>query len=495
MESIADDGGILVHIHGDYGPFSREGKSIGYRIVAGTATYLVDCGAPIFQQMGGHGLKNVRGILVTHCHDDHKRWFTDLALFKMYAPDVTDRVRVITTESVHRDLRKSARGALDMSLTADSLNVVDIPYSDYVDPVVVGPRARYRIARTEPARGRGIFHVVDREGNPVGPDRAKIVINPATERPRLLFKDPHYGEWIEPESFYPFSSEVFYEDRVTFVDDEIGLRISAIKSPVWHGLPTTGFRISRGDSSIVFSSDTVNNPDLWKRLAEEKRAQELEMSREEFDRAEVIYGDINRYIERTWSRERYEAALKAFDDAVVVHDVATRYSAVHTDYANLAGTRLVRERTLLTHSPDRIASEWPLGSAGKTFVVCGKEFYEVVGDRRYRMNAHVYFKDGGKYLVGYRNPDGPYRVFENEGILDIAAEGTADVGTPLYRIDLFEDLGGRYFPKIETPSAAYRCRPDGEVERVEWTRTGSRGELAKDLRPSLGLSPDRVRED
>lgn len=74
--------GITVKILGDYGPFSRMGKSIGYQIVIGGASYLIDCGAPLFQQIGGHGLKEIRGLIITHCHDDHKRWFTDLALYR-----------------------------------------------------------------------------------------------------------------------------------------------------------------------------------------------------------------------------------------------------------------------------------------------------------------------------------------------------------------------------------------------------------------------------
>jgi len=37
--------GIIVRILGDYGPFSRMGKSIGYQIIIGESSYLVDCGS------------------------------------------------------------------------------------------------------------------------------------------------------------------------------------------------------------------------------------------------------------------------------------------------------------------------------------------------------------------------------------------------------------------------------------------------------------------
>ncbi len=64
---------IVVRVLGDCGPFSRIGKSIGYQVTIGQFSYLVDCGAPVFQQLGGHKLKEIKGLIVTHCHDDHKR--------------------------------------------------------------------------------------------------------------------------------------------------------------------------------------------------------------------------------------------------------------------------------------------------------------------------------------------------------------------------------------------------------------------------------------
>ena len=42
--------GIRVDVIGDSGPFSEIGKSIGYRISYRGNKYLLDCGAPLFQQ-------------------------------------------------------------------------------------------------------------------------------------------------------------------------------------------------------------------------------------------------------------------------------------------------------------------------------------------------------------------------------------------------------------------------------------------------------------
>ena len=146
--------GITVRILGDFGPFSRMGKSIGYQVEIGQSHFLIDCGAPLFQQIGGHGLKKISGLIITHCHDDHKRWYSDLALFNMYAPDISNKASLITSEDVHADLFRASMPALERSLSKDSKNVVDIPYNDYIHFQIIGPRARYRIVSTDEGNGR-----------------------------------------------------------------------------------------------------------------------------------------------------------------------------------------------------------------------------------------------------------------------------------------------------------------------------------------------------
>jgi hypothetical protein len=39
--------GIEIWILGDFGPFSKTGKSTGYHVRIGDATFLIDCGAPV----------------------------------------------------------------------------------------------------------------------------------------------------------------------------------------------------------------------------------------------------------------------------------------------------------------------------------------------------------------------------------------------------------------------------------------------------------------
>ncbi len=477
--------GITVRILGDFGPFSRMGKSIGYQIRIGRAVYLLDCGAPLFQQIGGEGLKETKGLIITHCHDDHKRWFTDLALFNMYIPDVLNRVFLLTSEDVQNELLRASAPALDRSLSEDSKRVVDIPYEEYVNHRRIGPEARYRIASVEEGGGRTSLCVMDSDGKVVGPERAKVVISRKTGRARMLFKDPDYGEWVEPECFYPYCSDTFYkQDGDVYVDEEEGFTVEALKAPVWHGIPAIGIRIRTGGETLIFSSDTVNDLELWRALYSEKRQQRLGMTVEEFEAASVIYGDINDYIERVWSEERYREAVEIMSDeeAVVIHDVTTRATAVHTDYRILKDSLLDRERAILTHSPDRLVSEWPLCDTEKTFRIEGRRFFEVVDGELYPMDADIYLKDTGRYYVGYRNDNGRYRVYERDGLLSISAEEGGDRGTLLYRIDLYEDIGGRYFPKLERDDAMYLKRRDGRVELIEFTEEGSRGRIVENQR-------------
>ncbi len=476
-------GDITLTILGDHGPFSRMGKSIGYKVTVGRSSFLIDCGSPLFQQIGGHALLDIRGLIITHCHDDHKRWFSDLALFSMYAPDVKEKVFLLTSEAVRDELVRASGPALETSLSSDSKKVVDLAFDDYVRFRPLGPRPRYRIVSADEENGGTALVVVDRNGSRVSPDKAKIVINPKTKRPRLLFLDPDYREWVEPASFYPASAGAFYEKRQDIYRDPEGVSIEAVIAPVWHGLPGIGVKFRTESATLIFSSDTLHDTALWERLFTEKRRRRLRMPQKEFDASSVIYGDINDYIERTWSEERYMEAISAFSGAVVVHDITIRESPVHTSYGNLHRTTLRKGHTLLTHGPDTMTSEWVLGRAGKTFLIRGDRFLEVVGGRHYPMDGDVYHKEAGRYYVGYRNPRGRYAVLEGDGTPSITRwKRGASAG---FRIDLYEDIGGRYFPRLEKRRACYIERPDGKVELVEFSGSGSRGFVVPDLRGRL----------
>ena len=462
------------------------GKSISYQIILGQSSYLVDCGSPLFQQIGGQGLKKIKGLIITHCHDDHKRWFTDLALFNMYSPGAMPKILFITSEEVNDEIIRASGAALDRSLSADSKKVIDIAYEDYVRYQMIGPRAKYHIVSADEGGGKTGLYIIDREGNTVGPDKAKIIISHKSKRPRMLFKDPHYEEWVEPNSFYPFSSETFYEENKNiYRDEEEGFTMEAVKEHAWHGVPVIGVKIRAGEDTLIFSSDTIHDVNLWKELSMEKCAQKLNMSRKDFESASVIYGDINDFMERVWSEERYKEAVEAFEDAIVIHDVCAQPTAVHTAYKLLQGSSLNKENTILTHSPDRITSEWALCDRDKCFKIKGKKFFEMVGDKLYPMNADIYYKEDGKYLVGYRNEKGDYTVYENDGLLSLSNRNEPGLGTPLFNVDVYEDISGKYFPILENENIMYWERNDGRVEIVEFTDKGSIGRIIENHRDGL----------
>jgi ribonuclease BN (tRNA processing enzyme) len=477
--------GITVRILGDSSPFSKVGKSISYLITIGKSNYLVDCGAQLFQQIGGFGLKTINGLIITHCHDDHKRWLTDLAIFYRYAPDITGKVPIFASEEVSRELCRMAEPALDRTLSQDSRTIIDVPCENYVNYTMLGPSARYRIVLKDGLDGTFQLCVLDSSDEVVGPDRAKIVISTRTKRPRMLFKDPEYNEWIEPESFYSFSSDIFYEDNKNILHDDEGFTIEAVQAPVWHGIPNIGVKFKTANETLIFSSDTFHDRAIWKELCDKKRTQKLKMTRKEFEAASIIHGDINDYIQRTWSRERYEEAINAFNDAVVIHDVSVRDSIVHTSYNKLDKTSLKKEKTILTHSPDRITSEWALCSTEKIFRIKGDQYFEVVDDRLLPMNADIYHKENGKYYVGYKNEKGPFAVYEKDGMHRLCLRKEVCKGEVIYRVDLYEDICGRYVPVLENDNEYYRHRKDGRVERVNVHEHGSTGTIVEDHRERL----------
>ena len=489
--------GITIKILGDYGPFSRTGKSIGYYLIIGKSTYLIDCGAPPFLEFEGHHIGGIDSLIVTHSHDDHKRWFTDLALYHLYEADVPKKMVLLTSEEIRDEIIESSGPALNRSLSNDSKNVIDIASEDYFDYQNLGPRQKYRIVSRDEGNGKTTLCVTDRNNNVLSPDMAKIVISQKTKRPRMLFKDPYYKEWVEPECFYPFSSNVFYEEDKNIYRDKEGFSLEAIKAPVWHGITGIGIKIRTDKETLILSSDTAHDKNLWNQLCKEKRKQRLPMSQKEFESASVFYGDINDYIERIWSEERYREASNAFNDAIVIHDIASDNSIVHTDYMSLKNTFLSKEKTLLTHSPDITTSDWVLCGIGKTYKIMENRFFEEVGDKLYPMNADIYHRDGEKYYVGYKNEKGRFMVYEQNGLLKLSEHEGQNNGKPLYRVDLYEDISGKYFPYIGDKDHKYKYmeRDDAKIELIEFSDEGSKGKIVENLRDNLMRGTKVAEED
>lgn len=480
---MKNDNDISFMVLGDFGPFSRAGKSIGYMVDVGGESFLIDCGSPLFNQIGGMAIEKISGLIITHCHDDHKRWFTDLALYYKYASTIDQKLFLLSAEDVLSELRRSSSSAMNRTLSMDSSMIVDLPYDDFVNTRVIGPKALYRIAEIKKDNNR-TFGVIDSSGKPLPPDRAKVIINPISGLPRMLFKDPDYDEWVEPESFYSFNAEAFYEKNRNTYSGE-GFSIEAIKAPVWHGIPGIGLRISTASETLVFTSDTVHDTELWRRLHEEKREPKAALDSKEFMEARIVHGDINDYIQRTWGRQRYDDAIRAFDNAIVVQDVSLKNSIVHTDYDKLHNTTLDRARTILTHSPDTITSDWPLSFSDKHYIIRDGRIIEHASGVDYHLDAHIYHKAGGKFFIGYRRDRGAYGVYEKDRLLSVHPYDNKEHpehGEFQYRVDLYEDISGQYFPRLDTTDKSYIVRTDGEVELVSHTKDGSSGQIVKSLR-------------
>ncbi len=471
---------ITFDVIGNTSAFSMMGESSGYMITINDHVYLLECGSPIFPTLGYKGIAGIKGIFGTHSHEDHKRWFTDIVLFTFYNPLLKHRLRLISSEVVLEEFAKNSKGALERSLSANSRRIVDIPYDMMVEKRIIGPRSRYFInLRTSPD-GSFRYSVEDRQGRVIGPEKAKIFINPAANRPRLLFKDDDSGEWVEPESYYPYSSTVFYEeDPNIYRDEEAGLSVKAIKSSAWHGVPTIALKFMTERSNLLFSADTVWKPSLWKELSEETFPQKFNsISRDEFERSSIIYGDINDFIERIWSRERYKNAMEAYDGSVIIHDVARKNSIVHTDYPDIADAPF--DNLLYTHNPDNLTAWRPILCSGKKLVIIDNTPYEWVKGEIYPFDADVYIHHFSSDCVGYESENGAYKVIEEDGLLGIVKYDSPEKG--LMRVDLYQDIKGEYFPILTDPKKVYRAREDGRVEEVTLLKNSSRGRVVENIR-------------
>jgi ribonuclease BN (tRNA processing enzyme) len=475
---------IIFDVLGNTSAFSLMGESSGYMITVNNHSYLLECGSPIFPLLGYKGIAGIKGIFCSHSHEDHKRWFTDAVLFTFYNPLLKHRLRLISSEVILEEFAKNSKGALERSLSDDSKRVVDIPYGNMVEDRIIGPKKRYFINLAGSNDGTFQYRVEDRDGNIIGPEKAKIFINPAANRPRLLFRDDESGEWVEPESYYPFSSTIFYEnDQNIFHDKEAGLTVTAINSSVWHGVPTIAFKFTAGKNSILFSADTVWKPSLWKELCETYRPQRFDsISRETFEKGSIIYGDINDFIERTWSRERFESAMAAYDNSVlIIHDVARKKSIVHTDYQDIANAPF--DNIFYTHNPDNLTALRPILVSGKRIVIKEGKIYESVKGRLFPFNANVYVHHFSCDLVGYSSENGAFKVIEKDGLLGVA--GIEDPGKEIMRVDLYQDIRGEYFPILLEPDRCYRPRPDGRIEEVIINKRSTRGKVVKSLRKRI----------
>jgi len=498
---------IDVRVVGDSGHFSAGGKGSTFVVSVGESPgYLLDCGASPFSTLGADVLGNLKGLIATHSHEDHKRWFTEMLLYFRYDVQPRRKLRLLTTETIHQEIHITSQAALERTLSDDLLRVIDVPYSEFVEPVVIGPRAKYRIERIRPGGGEAeVLRVVGSDGGEAPPGKAKVVICPNGCRARMLFFDEEYGEWVEPESFYDFGAEAFYEaDQNVAVDPDTGLSIKPVKATTWHGPPTVSIiiEVPGGETRVAFSSDVRFDPPLWQRLAEERRELDLDMDAAEFDRSPVITGDISRYVQRTWSHEHYKAAVSAFGGCAVFHDSDAIPSVVHTPYDRLEeyaeGADGGWRSLVLAYTPDYFVGRWPLTATGRRFRVSGDEVREALsGGGTAEFAGDVYAKSGDRFYVGVLDEKGRYRLVRTKrgfdliprlpvppgmGSLPALDESACD---EIGNVRLYRDIGGRYVPARPAENEHYRLRTDGRIELLSENDGGSTAKVVEDERPGL----------
>ncbi len=491
--------GISLEILGDSRPFSRFGRSICYLVRIGDRSFLVDCGAPIFEYLSREEIEELDALFATHSHEDHRRWFTDLALYLHYLREGEERLDLVTTDKIHEEYMKDSRGALERTLSPDSREVVEVSYHTFVNQVSFGPSPKYKITLENTSPGKYRWNVVDDDGNTVPKDRAKVVINDPqiANRPRLLFRDPGTDLWVEPQQFYSLEPNSFYGEKehpYTFENEHSGntVRITPVKAPVWHGPPTIGIDVQTGNERLVFSSDTVYNPDLWKTLGTEQRELEFDaITRDEFESSRVIYGDINNYIQQSWSERRLERALGYYRNSVTIHDCGPDGNPVHTDYCEIDS--LNSDELILTHCPDRFVSEFPVAVTGKKYRIIGNKLLEETEQNRYPLKADIYFRDFESAYVGFENEDGDFKVVRQEDSLDVVDATQPSEGDVLMYVDLYRDMNGYYLPYLEDPNTRYRYRPDRRIERVTYQENGSTATVVETIRaPDGGIREEAV---
>jgi ribonuclease BN (tRNA processing enzyme) len=472
-------------IIGDSGPFSRLGKSIGYHLTYGDASYLLDCGAPVFQILGQNGLKELDGIIATHAHEDHKRWFTDIALYQKFSLDRDDRITLIGTHEIIRQYRLASPAALERTLNYKSNNLRSLRFEDYIEPQYIGPEPKYKIKKLSDGNGSFQWRVVDQSNDPLPPDRAKVIKPAEAIIPSMIIKDEKDGVWVEPNSYYSLDDSRFYDTDGSVSSYDLGKNFSLkpYRAPAWHGPSTTAFSISLPEGEIFFTSDTVYNPTLWDELTEPRDSR---LSRDELDRS-YIEGAVEDYIECVWSEKRLERAKSVYEkDCIYIHDVSGPDAKVHTAYKHLKD---FDSEMLLTHSPDVFTTKHPMAHLNKTYTLRDNQLLERTKDGElYPLDAVCYFKKFSQYYVGYKDPDGDFILVEKSpgdfGIDYEEAEVAPDT-TVICRISLYRDLGGRYFPTLKHENEEYRTRPDGQVERIVNHSNGSKGDIMEDSRRSL----------
>ena len=165
----------------------------------------------------------------------------------------------------------------------------------------------------------------------------------------------------------------------------------------------------------------------------------------------------------------------------MIHDVARKNSVVHTNYEDICDANI--DQLLFTHTPDNLTARRPILKSGEQIVFRNGRIYECVDGRLFAFDADVYVKHMSSCYIGYRSKKGAYKIISKNGLLGLVDEACPEKG--LMRLNLYEDINGRYLPVLKEPNKFYRSRTDGQVEEVTVDETMSVGRLVENMRGRL----------
>jgi hypothetical protein len=263
----------------------------------------------------------------------------------------------------------------------------------------------------------------------------------------MLFRESNNGRWVDPECYFAFGDPEFYQKSESVLKAG-GFSIKAVKDHFWHGMLGSGFEITSRGNRVFFSCDTVYDPRLWKKLATEVKPSRLRPSGRNFNRSHIIAGNINDYIEQTWSEKRLESALKLYEKGgAVFHDVNTRKSVIHTEYNVLEKSGI--ENLILVHAPEYLVSRELLARPGQIFEIRNGKISEKAAKKTRSAKPDIHVRENGRFFVGYKNAKGSHEIFRENGILKHRPAAKSRKRGFLMMVNLYEITDGDWIAPSE----------------------------------------------
>ncbi len=458
--------GYRLTVLGDHQAFSPQGKNPCYFLEWGENSLLVDLGTSPFQALTPEQLHKLDGVLITHLHLDHCRYFSDLALYSHYI--LNRPLKVIAGFMTLKRLREMFELTLVRTLDSDLGKTKSLRYEDFVQEERIGPMPRAEIVN-DPIKG----YRIRSNGPTVLPAKfLKGIGGRKNNCWHLIYYSTSFKGWVEPNSFFSYENpEFYYDPRAITIG---GLTFRIVNAHTWHGLDVDGLIVDGWGTRMFLTSDTVYNQAAWKRLLRRRRAIKAQTLSKE--KSQFIEGEVEDYIEQFWGEDRYNEAFTLYETPLILHDVGAPNSVVHTEYKEVLG---IKSRLFLIHTPDNFLSAVPFLKAGAAYQVENNELFELVGGIPKTLDADLYLKEGHRYLVGFGHAEGEYSF---AGLRRQQGEHSR---RDLTHVRLFLDMEGHYLPWPIEKNQFYHLRESGKPVLIEETPTGVQGRLVADLRDTL----------